>query len=179
MLGSSKEIAYAYFESLSNVIPPEFSLSGVKTWARVVSIHDGDTLKAVIPLHDRCYAFPLRLHGIDTCELKSKDAQNKELALKARNRLYELVTQRPWPTTLVSASKSAMTNALQEECFLVWLECGDFDKYGRLLATIRAEQEGASFADILVSEKLAYVYGGDTKLTEAKQIALLMSMHKI
>ena len=56
----------------------------------------------------------------------------------------------------------------------MWIECVDFDKYGRLLTNVFLNKEDdKSISDILLEEKLAYKYNGDTKLTEEEQIKLL------
>jgi endonuclease YncB( thermonuclease family) len=50
------------------------------------------------------------------------------------------------------------------------------DKYGRLLVDVFATPASTtSFSTILVQDKLAYKYEGDTKLTEEQQYALLTS----
>lgn len=156
---------------------PEFSLNNTKTLARVVSIYDGDTMTVVLPLQATYYKFSVRLAGIDTCEMKSKNTKNKELAYRARNRLFHLVTGRtidaPAPD---SWKRKQVDEALEAEVYLVWLHCLEFDKYGRLLANAYQSAEAPlSFSDTLVAERLAYTYQGDTKLTEEDQVRLLTS----
>lgn len=140
---------------------PIFSLKGLKTYARVISIHDGDTLTAVFPFCEKYYKFTIRLKGIDTCELRSKNTQIKNLAEKARDRLTILIT-----------GKSRYD--FENQVCLVHMSCHEFDKYGRLLCDIYSlMQPYTSVADVLVIEKLAYVYNGDTKLSEEEQLAIL------
>ena len=140
---------------------PIFSLKGLKTYARVISIHDGDTLTAVFPLHDKYWKFTIRLKGIDTCEMKSKNTQIKHLADKARDRLVSLIT-----------GKSRYD--FENQVCLVHLSCHEFDKYGRLLCDIYSTtQPYTSVADVLVIEKLAYVYNGDSRLSEDEQLIAL------
>jgi endonuclease YncB( thermonuclease family) len=150
---------------------PEFSLQGKKCWARCVSIYDGDTCTLVIPFQGQMYRFSTRLHGIDTSEMKSKDAACKERALKARNRLLELVTQKPVENQ--NMTKKEIQKLLAEDVYLVWIECFELEKYGRVLLKMYVDSEEAkSFGEILVEEKLAYSYFGQTKMTETEQAAL-------
>lgn len=140
---------------------PYFSLKGLKTYARVVGIHDGDTLTAVFPIYGKYYKFIIRLSGIDTCELRSKNSQIKSLAEKARDRLTSLIT-----------GKDKFD--FDSQVCLVHLACNEFDKYGRLLCDVYSlMQPYTSVADVLVIEKLAYVYNGDTKLSETEQLNAL------
>lgn len=151
---------------------PEFSLHGLKMYIRVVSIYDGDTIKAIVPFMGQFFKFTIRLSGIDTCEIKSKNQQNKDLALSARNRLFELVTSQKISQN--DLSKKDLESLLDKHVYLVWANLLEFDKYGRLLANIYITTDSInSFSDILVSEKLAYKYTGDTKLTEEQQTDLL------
>jgi endonuclease YncB( thermonuclease family) len=147
-----------------------FSLKGLKCFARVVHIHDGDTFTAIIPLFDKYYKFSVRLNGIDTCEIASKNKIIQTLSLKARNRLVNLITG------LTISENVDIKKYLLDNIALIYINCDDFDKYGRLLATVtKSDSNIISFSDILVKEKLAYVYDGKTKLTEEEQIILFTS----
>lgn len=148
---------------------PEFSFAGQKLWARVVSVYDGDTITLVFPVGQTMYRFNARMYGIDTCEMKSKEATNKETALRARNRLIELISCRPLASA--NAARKDIVRHLAEDVCLVWIECMEFDKYGRVLVKVRKNDDQATktFSDILVEEKLAYPYFGETKLSEKEQ----------
>ena len=153
-----------------DVKTPEFTLNGIKTYARVVSIYDADTVKLVIPVLGSYYKFNVRLLGIDTCEIKAKDAKNKDLALKARGRLFELVTGIPLNPVW---KKKEIENYLSNDIFIVWVECEDYDKWGRVLAHLyqsTIDPERKSFSQSLLEEKLAYPYEGGTKLSEEQQL---------
>lgn len=148
---------------------PVFSLNNMKTQARVVSIYDGDTLHAVIPVLGSYFKFSVRLHGIDTCEMKSKVVANKEKAVQARNRIIELVTKKPFDYTAMKTKKQ-IEELLDSDVFTIWLHCLEMDKYGRVLAKAFASpDEETSFSDVLVNEGLAYEYFGDGKKTEEEQ----------
>lgn len=136
---------------------PTFALRGVYT-GRVVSLHDGDTFTCVIPLFDTFYKFPIRLSGIDTAEMTSKDLILKSKALLARNRLFGLLSGEHLDT--LDWRKSDFDKYFESHYITVLMNCKDTDKYGRILADI------SNYSDLLVSEKLAYRYDGGTKLND-------------
>ena len=145
-----------------------FSLKNTECYARVVQIYDGDTITAVIPLFDNFYKFSIRLNGIDTCEIKSANKTNRDMSVTARNRLAQLITDSKYQESM------DMKKYFLENVFLVYLICDDFDKYGRVLATVSKNKDDiVSFSDILINEKLAYAYDGKKKLTEEEQINIL------
>lgn len=154
---------------LYNRDTPLFSLNGKKIYGRVVDITDGDTINCVIPLHDNYYKFNFRLDGIDTCEMKSKNELNKNLAIKARDLLFELITK----NKSKNLSKQEISDILNENLYLVWIQCYKFDKFGRVLARVSLNEHSESFSEILVNNKLAYNYHGEKKLSEEEQLQLL------
>ena len=60
--------------------------------AVITKVYDGDTLTAEIDLGFKMWAkkVKLRLVGVDTPEIRTKDPVEKELAIKARDRVREL-----------------------------------------------------------------------------------------
>lgn len=150
---------------------PEFTLNNYKTYARIVSMYDADTIKVVIPIFGTFYKFSIRLMGIDTCEIKAKNPKVKEIAIKARDYLFELVTSRK-PDPLWK--KKDFEAYFDKEVHVLYLHCMEFDKWGRVLANVfPSDSCEQSFSDILIQNKLAYKYQGDTKLTEDQQLELL------
>jgi endonuclease YncB( thermonuclease family) len=146
---------------------PAFTLENNVYFAKVIDIYDGDTVTCAFKLFDNYYKFAVRLYGIDTCELKSK---NREQALRARMRLYELVTKMSSKEIDLGIARKNLRTVLENSECIVILKCGKFDKYGRLLGTLYAtDNNEQSFNQILVSEKLAYPYFGDKKLTDDEQ----------
>lgn len=154
---------------------PYFSLNGKKMYGRVVNVYDGDTITVVLNIFDGFYKFSVRLNGIDTCELKSKNEKNKELACFARSRLISLITNKDISETTLLKDRKMINNFLNKNVYCVWIECLDFDKYGRLLANVFSIEKTSSesFSNILLKEKLAYKYTGETKLTEEEQLFTL------
>lgn len=55
----------------------------------------------------------------------------------------------------------------------VYIECKEYDKYGRLLANVYTLDKHELISDILIKEKLSYHYDGNKKLTPEEQIVLL------
>lgn len=156
---------------------PEFSLVGTEMYARLIALHDGDTCKLILPVGGNYYKFAVRMNGLDTPEMTSKDPRAKALARKARDRHFELATgQALAPSTndaVESAKKKSIKSYLESNIAVVWVKCGELDRYGRPLVDIRKTKDGRTFTEILLEEKLAYEYGGKTKLGEAEQVAAL------
>ena len=158
-------------ENFNDSNTPQFSFDGINCISRVVDITDGDTIKTIICFKDNYYKIIVRLNNIDTCETKSKCEENKKLGMDAKKRIYNLITGK---TADIDLNKKSIKTELNNNCYLVYLKCYDFDKYGRVLGDIyKDENSDESFSSILIKEKLAYVYGGKTKLTEQEQIELL------
>ena len=154
-----------------NSSTPEFSLAGQELHGRVVEIYDGDTIKIVLPVLGHYFKFSARLLGIDTCEMKSKNTANKDLACRARNRLFELVTG--CSTCDSTWKKKDIVKYLDDNVCVIKVKCHEFDKYGRVMLDYFVNDR--SISDILIEEKLAYAYTGETKLTEEQQINQLGS----
>lgn len=156
----------------------EFSLDGLETAARVVGVYDGDTITAVIPFGGTYFKFQIRLRGIDAPEMKSKDKQLKTLARRARDRTFELITGQPLEASANDAQettkKKFIKDYLEKRVVIARLRCGEQDKYGRVLADVRSDNENSrTLSEVLLEEKLVYPYFGETKLGEAQQTAVL------
>ncbi len=82
---------------ISSKLPEEESAYETFTWtgssvpARVLSVYDGDTVTLGFRMADRLVKFKGRLMGIDTPELRSKNPEEKALALKAKKILEDLI----------------------------------------------------------------------------------------
>ena len=105
--------------------------------------YDGDTCRFDIPgLHPLLgNNIPIRFAGVDTPEMRGKCQQEKDLALKARNRVRDLLSQ----------------------AHSITLKDVERRKYFHLVATVEAD--GQDMSDLLLQEGLAVVYdgGGKTK----------------
>jgi endonuclease YncB( thermonuclease family) len=151
-----------------------FSLDGLNSWARVVGIHDADTITCILNLNiygieNKFYRFNIRLSGIDSPEITSKNKELQNLAIKARNRLFHFITNHNHENCEKKEQKE-LDALLNDQVFLVYLKCSKFDKYGRVLANIyKNEFDESTINDILLKEKLVYPYTGKTKLNEEEQ----------
>lgn len=152
----------------------EFSLYGISTLGRLVDIIDGDSLCIILPVFNNFYKYNVRLNGIDTCEMRSKHQENKTLAIRARDALLELVTEKKYTTEL---TKHNIQEILNKTVITLFVECLDFDKYGRLLANVYFDSPitgKIQLSEYLLQNKLAYQYTGKTKLTEDEQLQILI-----
>lgn len=82
--------------------------------AKVLSIYDGDTITVLIQLgFDISFQAKLRLYGINTPEIRTRNKEEKLKGIEARNFLAELIENKE-----------------------VIIETTKQEKYGRYLATI-------------------------------------------
>ena len=146
-----------------------FSLEGMSLKAKIVNVLDGDTVALVIPIFGDYYKFNSRMKGIDTCEIHSVDKDVKNKGLEAKCRLIELLTKQK----IKDLDRKSVISFFKDTNCIVWIECHEFDKYGRLLADIYLKKGDKSLSSILIEEKLAYLYDGKTKLGEKKQLEFL------
>jgi endonuclease YncB( thermonuclease family) len=141
---------------------PTFSLKNTNTWARIVACHDGDSPTIVFNYAGNIHKFHTRLYGIDTPEITHKDPSQKERAIQARNRLLQLCTQ--CNDIPIFKSDKDVIRFLEQNVHVVWVECMDFDKYGRLLVHLKKHPEHTqTFSDILIQENYALSYFGGKK----------------
>lgn len=112
--------------------------------AHVTKVYDGDTVTVDIDLGFSMMlkGLKVRLIGIDTAEMKSKDAKLKERATLARDWLRSKILDQD-----------------------VYLESAGLDKYGRWLGKIHTK-DGACCNDELINLGLAISYDGGTKNQE-------------
>jgi endonuclease YncB( thermonuclease family) len=143
---------------------PIFSLQGYVTMAKLVSNYDGDTANIIFPYHGTWMHMRARFYGYDTCEMKPslKDPERdikKKKAAAAKLRLWQLCTK--------SDSEPGSDHST-----LILIQCGDFDKYGRLLVTAYPEgthvetiEFDKSINAVMISEGHGYAYEGGRKST--------------
>lgn len=138
---------------------PFFSLDGIKTYCRLIDVYDGDTMTCIIPLFDNLYKFSIRLIGIDTAEIKTKNDQVKLSALDAKNRVISLTTNK------IFDHNDQFKEYLKNNPIILWIHCYKFDKYGRLLAEVYLNKnDELHISSILIQENLAVPYDGKTKI---------------
>ena len=115
-----------------------FSLEGQEYRAKVVDVYDGDTIKCVFPIHNKLYRWNCRIAGVDTPELRTRCQAEKVFGYNVRDKLREKILNK-----------------------VVYLQCGEFDKYGRLLVNILCDD--CLVNDWLVENNYAFAYDGGTK----------------
>jgi len=110
---------------------------------RVIKVYDGDTItiaaKLPTTIESPLYRFSVRLNGIDTPELKTKNEVEKRVALQARDALSSKILYRD-----------------------VELRNVQTEKYGRLLAGIWLENECLN--EWMIKQRFAVKYDGGTKV---------------
>lgn len=128
-------------------IPKNLHVKNVKlfippiTKGRVIKCYDGDTITiaAYLPFRKSpLYKFHVRIVGIDCPEIRSSNANEKKVAVIARDLLAEKIMDS-----------------------IVELKNISLDKYGRLLADVFFKNE--SIGDWLLQQNLAVSYDGGKK----------------
>jgi len=107
---------------------PLFSLKGLITYAKVLSVYDGDTCNILLLYNDnKPLHLKARLYGYDSPEIRislldDNREEKKKKAIDAKNYLWNLCT--------------GCDEKIKNHKTIVKIKCGNFDKYGRLLVTI-------------------------------------------
>jgi len=115
----------------------KFTLLG-NVWAYCNKVIDGDSIQVCFYIHNEIFRFSVRLDGIDTPELRSKNIKEKKFAKEIKKYLKSMI-----------------------ENDFVNLELLKFDKYGRILANVYYNNE--SINKLLVDRGYAKIYSGGTK----------------
>jgi micrococcal nuclease len=108
---------------------------------KVVKVYDGDTITIASKLPNcetPIYRFSVRLSGIDSAEIKGKTANEKKIAIHARDKLYELIFGQ-----------------------MVHLKNMSKEKYGRILADVYLDD--LHINKWMLDNGLAVPYDGGTK----------------
>jgi endonuclease YncB( thermonuclease family) len=142
---------------------PLYSFENKSMWARVLSVHDGDTITCAIESFPGAFfRYNVRLDGIDTSEMTSKDERAKSFAEQARNRLIAYLT-RETVQPKGHCVRSSVVNMFSSDVYLVYLTCSKMDKYGRVLAKVTVHPKEESANDMLLREGYATQYDGGKK----------------
>lgn len=149
-----------------------FTLKGLVCLCKLIDVYDGDTCTIVI-LTSMCTsgctsksptAFKLRLAHIDTPELKS----HTSLSIRAKNKLIQLATNCDLDT-YKEYTKQEYKSMLDKNTKCCVVECGEFDKYGRLLGILHTIDSVSKIGpttninEQLIQLGLAKRYEGKTK----------------
>jgi micrococcal nuclease len=110
---------------------------------KVIKVYDGDTITIAsrVPglYNSPIYKFSVRLNGIDTPEMKGKNEEEKEIAVKARDALSERIMGKE-----------------------IRLENVQTEKYGRLLCEVYLGN--VHLNKWMIDERYALKYDGGTKI---------------
>ena len=110
---------------------------------KVIKVYDGDTITIASKVpglyNSPIYKFSVRLNGIDTPEMRTKDEDEKEIATLARDALSEKIMGKE-----------------------IRLENIKTEKYGRVLCDIYLDK--IHLNQWLIDEKYALPYDGGTKV---------------
>jgi endonuclease YncB( thermonuclease family) len=108
---------------------------------KVIKVYDGDTITIASKLlntDNPIYRFSVRLNGIDSAEIKGKTANEKRIAIEARDKLHELVFGK-----------------------MIHLKNISTEKYGRILADVYLDELHVN--QWMLDNNLAVKYDGGTK----------------
>lgn len=131
---------------------PAYSLSGLKAWARLLDVHDGDTIRVAVEVFPgKVMQSLVRIAGINAPELSDTEAGQN-----ARVRLLQLLV--PDCTFGMTPSKKELQLYLHERVCLVVIDCAGIDKYGRVLARVARDPSAPDVGDVLLQEHLARPY---------------------
>lgn len=122
----------------------DFSLEGEIHTARVVDVHDGDTVRVVFRRRGELVQYRVRMLGYDSAEIsgRNRTEPEKRAAILARDALRCMV---------------------QKDRQLIRIECKKFDAFGRLLGTLFLE-DGLDVNAWMIEQKYGVVYTGGKKM---------------
>ncbi len=119
----------------------KFSFKGVKQFAKIIKVYDGDTVTVLFRWNDIYVKKSCRLMGIDTPELRTKNKREKDMAIAAKTYLSSLILNKT-----------------------VQVEFKEDDKYGRPLINIYPNiSNNKSVNDMMIDNGYARRYYGGTK----------------
>lgn len=105
----------------------------------VVKVYDGDTFTIAKKMGNVWYKFQVRVNGIDCPEIKSKDQNEKRIALQVKEYVASMILR-----------KQVIVKNIQK------------DKYGRLLSDVFIDD--INLAQHLLQKHYAVSYDGGTKM---------------
>ena len=85
-----------------------FSLDGITCECKVIDVYDADTVTIMLPFNGVLYKVKCRLLGIDSAEKRTKDTDEKKVALQSTEWLSKLILDK-----------------------VIWVKCGCEEKSSR------------------------------------------------
>ena len=129
---------------------PNFNtaLIDYKCEAKVESVYDGDSIRIMFPFNNTMYKWNCRLNGIDTPESRTRDLDEKERGLAAKQRLTEILPKE----------------------FIVKTMLNKRGKFGRILGDFKTINDQV-VTEVLMAEGHAVAYhGGDKEAVQAQHL---------
>lgn len=162
---------------------PGVDYEGLYMESRVIDIYDGDTITcaSLTPKYG-VIKITIRLIGIDTCELRSKNKALRDKGYKARQFLANTILRDNGYDIKINEqiSRKELRNLLTDRICMINVFGGTREKFGRLLGVLYGKNithdkknKENSYNHLLILNKLAYSYQGKTKLTDEEQLELL------
>jgi len=140
--------------SINNDSFKTFSLKGLNTYCRILSIYDGDTCTIGFKWKGEFFKTKVRMLGYDSPEMKPrKNVEKRDEEIAAAHR-----------------AKEFLDNSTKDK--VLWIEFKEFDKYGRPLATLYTENSSicclfsktrVNINELMVQTGHGYPYDGGTK----------------
>lgn len=145
-----------------------FSLTGSTVIARVIGVHDGDTITCIIFCNNLYVKFKIRLAHIDTAEMNTRPKNDGEIkkveqlilhSVKAKARLIDLITDGKISIDNVKRDKkyeNLINDQIREMNCLVKIKITKYEsKFGRQLGEIyrHNDMESKSFSSKSFSSK--------------------------
>ncbi len=125
-----------------------FTFDGQVHLAYVYKCYDGDTIYCNFKHDGQYYSFHVRMEGYDSCEMKP----SKSIPETERNEIIRKAKE----------AKTRLEELVLGKC--VYLFCGKFDKYGRILGKIKVNLNDTEYVnDVMKKEGYGYEYYGGTK----------------
>ncbi len=119
---------------------PEFTFKNQIFEAKVLDVYDGDTITVALKIGSTYYKHKVRLYGLDTAEIKTRNQEEKKVGLEAKEFLSNMVLNK-----LIE-----IRTPEREE-----------DKYGRILGSVY--YTGKNVSDIMIENGYGYFYDGKKK----------------
>jgi endonuclease YncB( thermonuclease family) len=133
----------------SKTLGPDYTYAKRRFLTKIVEVYDGDTVRAVFSppeIFPATIQYKIRMLGYDSCEIRP--------SLKLIDREIE--------KKMAINARDALAGKIGKE--LVVLECGDFDKNGRILGVVYL-RNGENINKWMVDNGYGWPYDGKTKST--------------
>ena len=138
---------------------PDYNFRGETRYAKVLDCYDGDTITIAVQLETEIFKMKVRMYGYDSPELKPPKAQ--------LDRLSEI--------DAAIVSRQALIDKIKDKIVKILIH--DFDKYGRLLATVYIEHpklfcgipcccytDSENINEFMINNDYGYRYDGGKKI---------------